>query len=38
MGKEVITFGDIKIEKCKFHHRINLFFLEHLDIEKNTCI
>ena len=25
MGEELITFGDIKIEKCKFHHRINLF-------------
>ena len=24
MSKEVVTFGDIKVEKHKFHHRKNL--------------
>ena len=33
MGKEIITFGDIEIEKRKFHHRKNLIFLEYVDID-----
>ena len=27
MGKEVTTFGDIEIEKCKFHHHKNLMMV-----------
>ena len=26
MGKEVLTFGDIEIEKNKFHHHKSPFF------------
>ena len=33
MGKEIITFGDIEIEKRKFHHRKNLISLEYVDID-----
>ena len=32
MSKEIITFGNIKIEKRKFHHRKSLK-LEHVDID-----
>ena len=34
MNKEIITFGDIEIEKHKFHHYKHLFFSENLDIDK----
>ena len=34
MGKEVIIFGDIDIEKGKFSHCKNLILLEDVDIEK----
>ena len=34
MGKEVIIFGDIDIEKGKFHHFKNFILLEDVDIEK----
>ena len=33
MNKEIITFGDNEIEKCKFHHRKNLILLEYVDID-----
>ena len=33
MGKEIITFGNIEIEKRKFHHRQNLILLEDLDLD-----
>ena len=33
MNKEIITFGDIEIEKRKFHHRKNLILLEYVDID-----
>ena len=32
--KKIITFGDIEIEKHKFHHRKNVILLEDIDIEK----
>ena len=32
MDKEIITFGDIEIEKRKFHHRRNLILLDFVDI------
>ena len=41
MGKEILTFGGIEIEKDKFHykcilyHNINIFFLEDDDLWKN---
>ena len=28
MNKEIITFGDIEIEKRKFHHHKNLILFE----------
>ena len=34
MGEEIITFGDIEVEKHKFHHRKNLILLKDLDIKK----
>ena len=34
MGKEVLTFGDIEIEKNKFYHHKSPTFLEDVDIEK----
>ena len=34
MGKEIIMFGDIEIEKRKFYHRKNLILLNDVDIEK----
>ena len=33
MGKEIITFGNIEIEKRKFYHRKNLILLEDLYID-----
>ena len=33
MGKGNIKFGNIAIEKDKFHHRKNLILLEDLDID-----
>ena len=38
MGKEIRTFGYIKVEKHKFHHCKNLILLEDVDTEKNTGI
>ena len=32
MGEEIITFGNIEIEKRKFHHHKNLILLEYRDI------
>ena len=32
MGKEIITFGDIHVEKCKFHHDKNTSFLNDVNI------
>ena len=34
MSKEIITFGDIEVEKHKFHHCKNLALLEDVDINK----
>ena len=33
MNKETISFGNIEIKKLKFHHCINLIFLEDVDID-----
>ena len=38
MGKEIITFGDIKVEKHKFDHRKNLILLEDVNIKKCDCL
>ena len=41
MSKEIITFGDIKIEKEKFHHRKNQdqdINIEDQDIKKYRCL
>ena len=32
MGKEIITFGDIQVEKCEFHHDKNPIFLNDVNI------
>ena len=34
MGKEILTFGDIEIEKNKFHRHSSPIFLKDVDIEK----
>ena len=34
MGKEILMFGNIEIEKNKFHHHITPIFLGDIDIEK----
>ena len=34
MDKEILTFGDIEIEKNKFYHKKTHIFLENVDIEK----
>ena len=34
MGKEILTFGDIKIEKHKFYCHGSPIFLKYVDIEK----
>ena len=33
MGKEITTFGNIDIEKYKFHHYKNPTFLNYVDID-----
>ena len=33
MNKEVISFGNIEIEKLKFHHLKNLILLQDVDID-----
>ena len=33
MGKEIITFGDIKIENHKFHQHKNPIFIYDVDID-----
>ena len=33
MNKEVISFGNIEIEKLKFHHPKNLILLQDVDID-----
>ena len=41
MSKEIITFGDIKIEKEKFNHRKNQDLdinIEDQDIKKYRCL
>ena len=32
MGKGIITYGDIEVERHNFHHRKNLILLEDVDI------
>ena len=34
MGKEILTFGDIEIEKNNFYHYKSPMFLDDVDIEK----
>ena len=34
MGKDILTFGDIEIEKNKFYCHKNRIFLKDVDIEK----
>ena len=34
MGKEVLTFGDIEIEKNKFYPPKTFIFLKDVDVEK----
>ena len=34
MGKEILTFGDIEIEKNNFHRHSSPIFLKDVDIEK----
>ena len=34
MSKEVLTFGNIEIEKSRFYHRKASIFLRDVDIEK----
>ena len=34
MGKEILTFGDIEVEKNKFYHNKTSIFLKDVDIEK----
>ena len=34
MGKEILRFGDIKIEKSKFYHHESPASLRDVDIEK----
>ena len=33
MGKEILTFGDVEVEKNKFYH-IKVLFFKDVDIEK----
>ena len=34
MEKEILTFGNIEIEKNKFDHHVTPIFLRNVDIEK----
>ena len=34
MSNEIITFGNIEIRKCKFHHPKNLILIEDVGIVK----
>ena len=34
MGKEILTFGDVDIEKNQFYHYNSPIFLKNVDIEK----
>lgn len=36
MDKEFITFGDIEVEECKFHHYKNIIFLN--DVNNDNII
>ena len=38
MGTKIITFGDIEVEKHKFHHCKNLILLEDIDIKTKTDV
>ena len=38
MGKEILAFGDIEIEKNKFHCHASPFFLKDVHIEKSISI
>ena len=38
MGTEIITFGDIEVEKHKLHHRKNLILLKDVDIKNNRGV
>ena len=37
-AKEILTFGDIEIEKNKFYHQKTPIFLKDVDIEKSISI
>ena len=34
MGKEILTFGDIEIEKKNYRNKIPIFFLKDVNTEK----
>ena len=34
MNKEIITLGDIEIERCKFHYYKNSILIDDVDINK----
>ena len=34
MNKEIITLGDIEIERCKFHYYKNSILIDDVDIHK----
>ena len=38
MGKEIITLGEIAVEKCKFHRRKNLVLLEDILLRNYRCL
>ena len=37
MGKQILTFGDIEIEKNKFHRNMTAVFFKDVDIEKKLA-
>ena len=38
MGKKIITYGDIEVEKHQFHHCKNLILLEDVSIKKSAGV
>ena len=38
MGKEILTFGDIEIEKNKFYRNITPVFLKDVEVEKVVLV
>ena len=38
MGKKIITFDDIEVEKHKFHHHKNIIFVRRFRYEKNAGV